>query len=62
MAVATPLGGAAGLPGFLSPKSQFLFFGADDAALAKFLVVADFSIRKLSVFPENDIETKAEYR
>ena len=45
---------------FLAPKFYFFLLGTLDASLAHLLVVLDFSLRELAVFPENDVEAQAE--
>ena len=45
---------------FPAPKLNLLFLRAFDTSLAHFLIVLYFSLRKLSVFPENDVEAKSE--
>ena len=44
----------------LAPKLYLIFFSTLDASLAHLLVVFDFCLRKLSVFPEDNIETQTE--
>ena len=46
---------------FLAPHLYLILLGALDASLAHLLVVLDLSLRKLSVFPEDDVEAKSEY-
>ena len=63
MAVPAPVGGAGTvglLSVFLSPKSQFLFLGADYPHFPQLLVMADFRVGELSVLAENDVETQGE--
>ena len=43
-----------------APKFHFFLLGALDASLAHLLVVLDLSLRKLTVLPEDDIETETE--
>ncbi len=44
----------------LAPKFHFLLLGALDAPLAHLPVVLDFSFRKVTVLPENDVEAHPE--
>ena len=45
---------------FLAPKFYFIFFCALDAPLAHLPVVFNLGFRKLSVLPEDDIETESD--
>ena len=44
----------------LAPQFNFFFLGAFYAPLPHLLVVLNLCLRKLSVLPENDVETKSE--
>ena len=46
---------------FLAPKLYFIFFCALDAAFAHLDIVLYLSFRKLSVLPEDDVETKSKH-
>ena len=46
---------------FLAPKFYFIFFCALDAPLAHLPVILDLGLRKLSVLPEDDVETEPDY-
>ena len=46
---------------FLAPDLYFFFFGALDASLAHLSVVLNLCLRKLSIFPEDNVEAQADY-
>ena len=60
--VSTPAFGAYRLPvrTFLAPKFYFIFLCTLDASLAHLSVIFNLSFGKLSVLPENDIETQSD--
>ena len=46
---------------FLAPQLYFILLGALDTPLAHLDIVLDLSLRKLSVLPEDDVETESEH-
>ena len=46
---------------FLAPYFHFFLLGALDAPIAHLPVVLDLGLRKLSVLPEDDVETEADH-